>query len=111
MKKTFVALAVAGTLGLATLAAPTRADAGCWGWGCGAAVGLGVITGIAVGSAIANANPAYPAYAPAPGYVAYPGYGAAYPVACPGGYWARQQWTDAYGYVHWSRPRFFCPGP
>jgi hypothetical protein len=110
MKKTFVALAMAGTLGLATLAAPTRADAGCWGWGCGAAVGLGVITGIAVGNAIANS--AYPAYGPAPGYVAYPGYGAPYPVNCPNGYWARRPVTDGYGnVVGYSRPRFFCPGP
>lgn len=109
MKKTFAAIATAATLGLATVAAPTNANAGCYGFGCALAVGLGVATGVAIGTAAANS--AYPAYAPAPGYVAYEGYSAPYPVACPGGYWGRRQWTDAYGYVHWSRPRYFCPGP
>ena len=110
MKKTFVALAAAATLGLATVAAPTNANAGCWGFGCALAVGLGVATGVAIGTAAANS--AYPAYAPAPGYVAYAGYGAPYPVACPNGYWARRPVTDAYGnVVAYSRPRFFCPGP
>ena len=108
MKKTFVAMTAAATLGLATLSAPTTAQAGCWGWGCGLAVGLGVITGVAVGTAVANS--AYPAYGPVPGYVAYPGYAAPYPVACPNGYWARRPITDAYGnVVGYSRPRFFCP--
>jgi hypothetical protein len=110
MKNTLVAIAAAATIGLATLAAPTRADAGCWGWGCGAAVGLGILGGIAVGNAIANS--AYPAYAPAPGYAPYPAYGAPYPVGCPGGYWARRPIVDGYGnVVGYSRPRFFCPGP
>ncbi len=109
MKKTFVALAAAATLGLATLA-PTTADAQCRGWGCGAAVGLGVLGGLAIGGAIANS--AYPAYAPAPGYVGYPGYAAPYPVGCPGGYWARRPVYDGWGnVVGYSRPRFFCPGP
>ena len=110
MRKTFVAIAAAASLGLATMAAPSTAEAQCRGFGCGVAVGLGVFTGIAVGTAIANS--AYPAYAPAPGYVAYPAYGAPYPVGCPGGYWARRPITDAYGNVMgYSRPRFFCPGP
>jgi hypothetical protein len=110
MKKTFVAVAAAASLGLATLSAPTTAEARCWGLGCGLAVGLGVLGGVAIGTAIANS--AYPAYAPAPGYVAYPGYGAAYPVGCPGGYWARRPLVDPYGnVVGYSRPRFFCPGP
>ena len=44
------------------------------------------------------------------GYAAYPGYGAPYPVACPGGYWARRPVVDPYGnVVGYSRPRFFCP--
>jgi hypothetical protein len=110
MKKTFVAIAAAASLGLATLSAPTTVEARCWGLGCGLAVGLGVLGGVAIGTAIANS--AYPAYAPAPGYVAYPGYGAAYPVGCPGGYWARRPLVDPYGnVVGYSRPRFFCPGP
>ena len=108
MKKTFIAIAAAASLGLATMSAPTTAEARCWGFGCALAVGLGVATGVAIGTAVANS--AYPAYAPAPGYVAYPAYGAPYPVACPGGYWARRPITDAYGNVMgYSRPRFFCP--
>ena len=107
MRKTFMAVTAAASLGLATLSAPTTAEAGCWGWGCGVAVGLGVLTGVAVGTAVANANAGY---APVPGYVAYPGYAAAVPVGCPGGYWARRPLYDAYGnVVAYSRPRFFCP--
>jgi hypothetical protein len=108
MKKTFVALATAATLGLATVGTPTNANAGCWGFGCALAVGLGVATGVAVGTAIANS--AYPAYAPVAGYAVYPGYAAAAPVACPGGYWARRPLVDPYGrVVGYSAPRFFCP--
>jgi hypothetical protein len=40
----------------------------------------------------------------------YQGYGQPYPVACPGGYWARRPLRDPYGnFVGWSRPRFICP--
>ena len=67
MKKTFIAIAAAASLGLATMSAPTTAEARCWGFGCALAVGLGVATGVAVGTAIANS--AYPAYAPVAGYV------------------------------------------
>ena len=56
--------------------------------------------------------PAYaypPAYYPVQGYAPY-AYGAAAPVGCPGGYWARRPLVDAYGnVVGYSRPRFFCP--
>jgi hypothetical protein len=108
MKKTFIAIAAAASLGLATMSAPTTAEARCWGFGCALAVGLGVATGVAIGTAVANS--AYPAYAPVGGYVAYPAYGAPVPVGCPGGYWARRPITDAYGNVMgYSRPRFFCP--
>jgi hypothetical protein len=108
MKKSFIAIAAAASLGLATLSAPTPAKAGCWGIGCAFAVGLGVATGVVVGNAIARS--AYPGYAPVGGYVAYPGYGAPVPVACPGGYWARRPIVDAYGnVVGYSHPRFFCP--
>jgi hypothetical protein len=102
MRKTLTALAAAASIAAMAVATPTPADARCFG----CAVGLGIIGGAIIGGAIANS---YAAYAPAPGYVVYPGYGAPVPVACPGGYWARQQWVDQYGYAHWSRPRFFCP--
>src|SRR5262249_53932394 len=84
MKKTFIAIAAAASLGLATMSAPTTAEARCWGFGCAIAVGIGVATGVAIGTAVANS--AYPAYAPVAGYAPYPAYGAPVPVACPGGY-------------------------
>jgi hypothetical protein len=102
MRKTLIALAAAASVAAMTVATPTPADARCFG----CAVGLGVLGGIILGGAIANS---YPQYAPQPGYVVYPGYGQPYPVGCPGGYWARQQWVDQNGYAHWSKPRFFCP--
>ena len=108
MKKTFIAIAAAASLGLATMSAPTTAEARCWGLGCAFAVGLGVATGVVVGNAIARA--AYPEYAPVAGYVAYPAYAGAVPVACPGGYLARRPLVDPYGrVVGYSAPRFFCP--
>src|SRR5262249_24806328 len=108
MRKTFVAIAAAASLGLATMSAPTTAEARCWGFGCAVAVGLGVATGVAVGTAIANS--AYPAYAPVAGYAPYPAYAGPVPVGCPGGYWARRPLVDPYGnVVGYSRPRFFCP--
>jgi hypothetical protein len=75
-------------------------------------VGAGIIGGLAagaiIGGAIANSQPRY---APAPGYVVYRDYYEPYPVACPGGYWARRPVAyDAYGSpIRWSRPRFICP--
>ena len=108
MRKSFIAIAAAASLGLATMSAPTTAEARCWGFGCALAVGLGVATGVAVGTAIARST--YPEYAPVAGYAVYPGYAAPYPVACPGGYWARRPIVDPYGnMVGYSRPRFFCP--
>ncbi|HEY7999198.1 MAG TPA: hypothetical protein VIE87_10290 [Pseudolabrys sp.] len=105
MKKTLFALAAAATLALGTMTAPQPAQARCYG----CAVGLGVLGGVVVGSAIANSWG--PRYAPAPGYAVYDGYAAPYPVACPGGYWARRPVAfDAYGNpVRWSRARFICP--
>jgi hypothetical protein len=105
MKKTIFALAAAATIAAGTFAAPPPAEARCFG----CAVGLGVLGGVIVGSAIANSWG--PQYAPAPGYVVYDGYGQPYPVACPGGYWARRPIAfDAYGNpVRWSHARFICP--
>lgn len=108
MKKVLIALAAAATIAAGTLSAPTTADARCHGCGVGAGIIGGLAAGAIIGGAVANS---YPRYAPAPGYVVYEGYGAAYPVACPGGYWARRPIAfDAYGNpVRWSRARFICP--
>jgi hypothetical protein len=109
MKKVLVALSAAAALGLATMAAPTTAEARC----IGCAVGAGVVGGLLLGGAIANsaaaAPPAY--YAPAPGYAPYPAYAQPYPVACPGGYWARRPVYDRWGNVigYSGRARFVCP--
>jgi hypothetical protein len=108
MKKALISLAAIAMLA-ASMFTTTPADARCGG--CG--VGLGVVGGLAAGAIIggAIANSYGPAYAPGPGYVAYGGYGAPYPVACPGGYWARRPIAfDAYGNpIRWSRARFICP--
>jgi hypothetical protein len=66
MKSTLVAMAAAATLAGAVVAAPSRADAACWGCYVGAGVAAG-----AIGGAIAGAGAAYP-------YGAYYGYGPAY---------------------------------
>ena len=108
MKKALIAFAAAATLAVATLSAPTTADARCRGCAVGAGVIGGLAAGAIIGGAVANS---YPRYAPAPGYVVYDGYNAAYPVGCPGGYWARRpiafdQWGNP---IRWSRARFICP--
>jgi hypothetical protein len=106
------AIAAAGVFALAAVSIPSDAQAQCRGASCGAAVGLGILGGAIIGGAIASSRPApaYGAYAVAPGYAPYEGYAAPYPVACPGGYWARRPMVDQWGnVVGYSRPRFFCP--
>jgi hypothetical protein len=109
MMKTLTTLTAAATIAAALTVAPTDAFA----QRRGAAIGLGILGGIAagaiVGSAIANSYG--PAYVVQPGYVQYPGYYAAGPVGCPGGYWTRIPVYDPYGnVVGWrGRPRFVCP--
>jgi hypothetical protein len=108
MKKAIFALATAASLVVGTLSITAPAQADCRGCGVAAGVLGGVAAGAIVGSAIANSGPRY--YAPAPGYVVYEGYSAPYPVACPGGHWARRPMHDRFGnVVGWSRPRFICP--
>ncbi len=108
MKKTLLALAAAASVAAGSMSVPTTADARCVGCAVGAGVVGGLAAGAIIGSAIANSQPRY--YAPAPGYVVYEGYGAPYPVACPGGYWARRPLRDRFGnFIRWSRPRFVCP--
>jgi hypothetical protein len=109
MKKLLVAILAAGSFAAAAVTAPAPAQARNEG-----AIAAGVVGGLAVGAIIgANSRPvyAYPAYRPAPGYVVYESYGVAYPVACPGGYWARKPvaFDRAGRPVAWSRARFICP--
>jgi hypothetical protein len=108
MNKVLIALAAAATIAVSTMAAPTPADARNRGGAVAAGVIGGLAAGAIIGGAVANS---YPRYQPAPGYVVYDGYNAAYPVGCPGGYWARRpvafdQWGNP---VRWSRARFVCP--
>ena len=112
MMKTLTTLTAAATIAAALTVAPTDAFA----QRRGAAIGLGILGGVAagaiIGGAIAN-SPGYwgPGYVVQPGYAAYPGYYGGAPVGCPGGYWARVPVYDPYGnVVGWrGRPRFFCP--
>jgi hypothetical protein len=108
MKKALIAVAAVAMLAGGMLNT-TSAQAHCHGCGVGWGVVGGLAAGAIIGSAIANSGPRY--YGPEPGYVVYQGYGQPYPVACPGGYWARRPIAfDAYGNpVRWSRARFICP--
>ena len=113
MMKTLTTLTAAATIAVALTAAPSDAFA----QRRGAAIGLGILGGIAagaiIGGAIANSQGGYygPGYVVQPGYAAYDGYYAAAPVGCPGGYWARVPVYDPYGNVvgYRGRPRYFCP--
>jgi hypothetical protein len=117
MHKSFIGLAAAAGLGLATLAAPTSANAYCFGCAVGAGVLGGVAAGAIIGSAVANSPPPPPAYyPPPPGYYPPPppGYypppppppGAAYPAPppayaqlAPGCHWAKRRvWVEGDGY-------------
>ena len=110
MMKTLTTLTAAATIAVALTAAPTDAFA----QRRGAAIGLGILGGVAAGAIIGGAI----ANSYGPGYVVQPGYvgvsrllrGGA-PVGCPGGYWARVPVYDPYGnVVGWrGRPRYFCP--
>lgn len=111
MKKVLVAILAAASFAAATASAPAPAQAGNEG-----AIAAGVVGGLAAGAIIGSAvasRPvyAYPAYRPAPGYVVYDGYARAYPVGCPGGYWARKPvaFDRAGRPVAWSKARFVCP--
>ncbi len=110
MKKTFIALLAAAAFVGAAVTVPAPAQAAN-----GGAVAAGVVGGLAVGAIIGSAATrpvyAYPAYRTAPGYVVYDGYGARYPVACPGGYWARKPvaFDRAGRPIGWSKARFICP--
>src|SRR4029077_1741511 len=106
MHKSFIGLAAAAGIGLASLAAPAPANAGCYGCAVGAGILGGVAAGAIIGSAIANSPPPPPAYyPPPPGYyppppAAYgPPPGPGYAELAPGCYWAqRRVWVEGAGY-------------
>src|ERR1700689_3813397 len=100
MHKSLIGLAAASALGLATLAGPSTANAGCYGCAVGAGIIGGVAAGAIIGSAIANNPPPpppgyYPPPPPPPGY--YPPGG--YAQLAPGCYWGKRRvWVEGYGY-------------
>ena len=95
MKKTILALAAAATIAVATLSAPTTADAQRRGFG----LGLGILGAVVVGTIIGNAIVNHPGYYTYDDYSEYAG---------PGCYWARRAYRDEDGNVRYSRPRRFC---
>ena len=105
MHKLLIGLAAVAGIGLASLAAPAPANAGCYGCAVGAGILGGVAAGAIIGSAIAN-NPPPPAYyPPPPGYYppppgAYgPPPGPGYAQLAPGCYWGqRRVWVEGVGY-------------
>jgi hypothetical protein len=106
MHKSLFGLAAAASIGLASLAVPSTANAGCYGCAVGAGVLGGVAAGAIIGSAIANSPPPPPAYyppPPPPGYYPPPGYAQ----LAPGCYWGKRRvWVEGYGYQ--VRPVQIC---
>ena len=113
MHKSLIGLAAAAGIGLASVAAPAPANAGCFGCAVGAGVIGGLAAGAIVGSAIANnPPPPYGYYDPPPGYyppppAAYgpppgaygPPPGPGYAQLAPGCYWGqRKVWVEGVGY-------------
>ena len=115
MKKTLTAITAAAAVAATLALAPADAFARPRGGAIAAGILGGLAAGAIIGGAIASAPPVYaapppPAYGPVSGYGPYPAYAAPYPVACPGGYWARRPLYGPYGeFIGYSRPRFFCP--
>jgi hypothetical protein len=100
MKTATIAVAAAGIIALAAVAAPHPADADCRGCVAAGVLG-GLAAGAIIGGAIANS-------APPPGYVAAPAYAAPVPVACPG-YWVRRPLVDRFGnFIGYSQPEWYC---
>jgi hypothetical protein len=106
MHKSLIGLVAAAGIGLASLAAPAPANAGCFGCAVGAGIIGGVAAGAIIGSAIANSPPP-PGYypPPPPGYyppppAAYgPPPGPGYAQLAPGCYWGqRRVWVENVGY-------------
>jgi hypothetical protein len=92
MRKTLMVVLAAGSIGAATVASSTRAEATCWGcW-----VGAGVVAGVIAGTAIANSAPYY-------GYGGY--YGAPYAYQRPAYFGPAY-----YGYYRPYRPYYGYSG-
>jgi hypothetical protein len=93
MSKTLTALATAAMLAIASVSAPTPAEAR------GGAVAAGIIGGIAAGAIVGSAL-AGPRYYYGGPYYPYD-YGPAYYYGPPPGpcYWRRERFWDGYGYV------------
>jgi len=111
MHKSLIGLAAAASMGLASLAAPSTANAGCYGCAVGAGVIGGIAAGAIIGSAIANNPPPPPDYyPPPPGYYPPPPagyypppppeyYPPGYAQLAPGCYWGqRRVWVEGVGY-------------
>ena len=104
MRKSIIGLAAATAVGLATLAGPSTANAGCYGCAVGAGILGGVAAGAIIGSAIANSPPPPPAYYPPPPAAYYPpppppDYGPGYAELAPGCYWGKRKvWIEGVGY-------------
>jgi hypothetical protein len=101
MHKTLIALAAAASLGIATLAVPTTADARCVGCAVGAGVLGGLVAGAIIGGAVANQPPppppAYYRPPPPPPYAFAPG--PAYAQLPPGCHWGKRKvWVEGVGY-------------
>jgi hypothetical protein len=95
MRKILLMLIAAASLTVATIAAPTSAEArcrGCW-------IGAGVAGAVIAGAAIANAAPYGYGYGYRPAYYGYPYY---YGPRYYGGYYAPRY----YGYYG---PRYYAP--
>jgi hypothetical protein len=136
MRKSLIALAGAASIGVASLAAPSPANAWCVGCAVGAGILGGVAAGAIVGSAIANSPYYYPPpgyyyppppgyyyppppgayyppppgaeYPPPPGAAAAPGPAPAYAQLAPGCHWAKRKvWVEDVGYR--TRTVQVCP--
>ena len=112
MHKTLIGLAAATAVGLATLAGPSPANAGCYGCAVGAGVLGGVVAGTIIGGAIANSPPppppGYYPPPPPPGYYPPPPPGPGYAQLAPGCYWGKRKvWIEGVGY-RWRTVQI-CP--
>jgi hypothetical protein len=109
MYKSLIGLAAATGIGLASISAPTAANAACFGCAVGAGVLGGVAAGAIIGSAVANSPPPPPAYypPPPPGYYPPPPPGYYPPPPPPPGAYAAP--PEAYAQLapgcHWAKRR------
>jgi hypothetical protein len=101
MRKLLLILVAAASLTVATLAAPTKAEAycrGCW-------IGAGVAGAVIAGAAIANAAPYYGyGYGYRPAYYGYPYYYG--PRYYYGGYYGPRYYGPRY-YGYYGGPRYY----